>query len=142
MIVNPLSTALLTTGVFPLLVLLGRRRGFLIAAIVVILVLWLAATPRMSHGLEFLLESRHADVAAEALPMVDAIVVLGGMLSPPVSVGGDANLSAAADRLVYAARLYAPGHGNVPERRHRCDSGGDGLRGLGAGGIPPQSLDR
>jgi uncharacterized SAM-binding protein YcdF (DUF218 family) len=109
MTVNPLSTALLTTWVFLLLALLGRRRGFLLAAIVVILVLWLAATPWMSHGLKFLLESRHADIAAEALPKVDAIVVLGGTLSPPVSAGAAANLSAAADRLVYAARLYRIG---------------------------------
>jgi uncharacterized SAM-binding protein YcdF (DUF218 family) len=109
MTVNPLSTALLTTGVFLLLALLGHRRRFLLAAIAVIFVLWLAATPMMSHGLKLLLESRYAGVAADALPKVDAIVVLGGTLTPPVSPGGDANLSAAADRLVYAARLYAMG---------------------------------
>ena len=67
MTVNPLSTALLTTGVFLLLALLGHRRRFLLAAIAVILLLWLAATPMMSHGLKLLLESRHAGVAADAL---------------------------------------------------------------------------
>jgi len=35
--------------------------------------------------------------------------VLGGSLTPPASPGSDANLSAAADRLVYAARLYELG---------------------------------
>jgi uncharacterized SAM-binding protein YcdF (DUF218 family) len=109
MSVNPLSAALLAAFVFLLLALLGRRRGFLIAAMVVTLLLWLAATPWISYGLKSRLESRSSGVAAEALPKADAIVVLGGTLTPPASPGSDANLSAAADRLVFAARLYQLG---------------------------------
>ncbi len=109
MSVNPLNAALLAVFVFLLLALPGRRRGFLIAAIVVTLLLWLAATPWISYGLKFRLESRSRGVTAEALPNADAIVVLGGTLTPPASPGSDANLSAAADRLVFGARLYRLG---------------------------------
>jgi uncharacterized SAM-binding protein YcdF (DUF218 family) len=109
MSVNPLNAALLATFVFLLLALLGRRRGFLIAAIVVTLLLWLAATPWMSYSLKSRLENGSRGVAAEALPKVDAIVVLGGTLTPPALPGSDANLSSAADRLVFAARLYQLG---------------------------------
>lgn len=109
MSVNPLSAALLAVLVCLLVVLFLRHRGFIVAAILVTVVLWLAATPTMSHGLKTLLESSNGELPAEALPKADAIVVLGGTLSPPGSAGGTANLSSAADRLVFAAKLYELG---------------------------------
>lgn len=109
MSVNPLSAALLAVLLCLLVVLFLRRRGFIVIAIVVTAVLWLAATPTMSHALKTLLESSNGELPAEALPEADAIVVLGGTLSPPASSGGTANLSAAADRLVFAAKLYELG---------------------------------
>jgi len=113
MIVNPLSAAL--TGIFVLMLLwlLTRRGGLLTAVAVLTLLLWLAATPGLSHSLQSLLEARAGETAAESLPRADAIVVLGGTLSPPSIAGGDANLSSAADRLVYAAKLYALGKAPV-----------------------------
>jgi uncharacterized SAM-binding protein YcdF (DUF218 family) len=63
--------------------------------------------------MQSLLERRAGEVTAESLPRADAIVVLGGTLSPPTVAGGDANLSSAADRLVYAAKLYALGKAPV-----------------------------
>jgi uncharacterized SAM-binding protein YcdF (DUF218 family) len=113
MIVNPLSAALVTVLALLLLWLLTRRAGFLSALVVVTLLLWLAATPWLSGNLQSLLERRAGDASAETLPRADAIVVVGGTLSPPGATGGDANLSSAADRLVYAARLYALGKAPV-----------------------------
>lgn len=113
MLFNPLNTALLVILVLLLLWMLTRRGGFLVATVVVIGLLWLMATPLVSGGLQSLLESQSAELPAEALPKADAIVVLGGTLSPPATPESDANLSAAADRLVYAARLYALGKAPV-----------------------------
>ncbi len=106
MLFNPLSAVLSALLVFLLLWLLTRRGAFLVAMAVVIGLLWLLATPWASRNLQSLLENQAGEVSAEALPKTDAIVVLGGILTPPASPGHDANLSAAADRLVYAARLY------------------------------------
>lgn len=113
MLFNPLSTALLAIGVLLLLWLLTRRGFFLTALIVVVGLLWLLSTPAMSRGLQSLLERQSGEVPAESLPRVDAIVVLGGTLSPPAKEGGQVNLSGAADRLVYAARLYRLGKAPV-----------------------------
>ena len=113
MLFNPLSAAVVAVLVLLLLWLLTRRGGFLIAVVVVTLLLWLSATPWLSRNLQSLLERRAGEAATESLPRADAIVVLGGTLSPPGASGGDANLSAAADRLVYATRLYELGKAPV-----------------------------
>jgi uncharacterized SAM-binding protein YcdF (DUF218 family) len=109
MLFNPLSAVLGALLALLLLWLLTRRDALVIAAIVTAGLLWVLATPWASRNLQSLLESRAGYVSVEALPQVDAIVVLGGMLSPPARPGGAVNLSAAADRLVHAARLYALG---------------------------------
>lgn len=109
MLLNPLNAALAAVLVLLLLWLLLRRGVFLIAAVSVIALLWLLATPLVSDGLMSLLEGQTPELPAEALPSADAIVVLGGTLSPPATPESDANLSSAADRIVYAARLYALG---------------------------------
>ena len=113
MIFNPLSTALLAILALLALWLLTRRGFFLVTLVIVVGLTWLLSTPAMSRGLQSLLERQISDVPAESLPKVDAIVVLGGTLTPPPGDGGEANLSAAADRLVYAARLYKLGKAPV-----------------------------
>jgi len=109
MLFNPLSAALSALLVLLLLWSLSRRGAFLVAMVVVTGLLWLLATPWVSRNLQSLIEGQASEVSAEALPKTDAIVVLGGTLTPPASPASDANLSAAADRLVYAARLYKLG---------------------------------
>jgi uncharacterized SAM-binding protein YcdF (DUF218 family) len=113
MLLNPLNASLLAILALLALWLLTRRGGFLVAVGVVVGLLWLTATPLVSGGLQSLLEGGSAELPAEALPRADVIVVLGGTLSPPATAESDANLSAAADRLVYAARLYALGKAPV-----------------------------
>ena len=113
MLLNPLNVALLAILALLALWLLTRRGGFLVAAGVVVGLLWMMATPLVSGGLQSLLEGGSTELPAEALPKADAIVVLGGTLSPPATPESGANLSAAADRLVYAARLYALGKAPV-----------------------------
>lgn len=113
MLVNPLSATLVAILVLLVLWILTRRSGLLSAVAVLSLLLWLAATPWFARGLQSLLESRAGEAIAQSLPKADAIVVVGGTLSPPGATGGDANLSSAADRLVYAARLYDLGKAPV-----------------------------
>ena len=113
MLFNPLSATLIAVLILLLLWLLTRRNGFLVAIVVVSLLLWLSATPWLSRNVQSLLEGRAEETNAESLPRADAIVVLGGILSPPGAPGADANLSAAADRLVYAAQLYKLGKAPV-----------------------------
>jgi uncharacterized SAM-binding protein YcdF (DUF218 family) len=109
MLFNPLSATLIAVLLLLILWLLTRRNGFLVAIVVVNLLLWLSATPWLSRNTQSLLEQRAGGLSAESLPRADAIVVLGGTLSPPEPAATDANLSAAADRLVYATRLYKLG---------------------------------
>jgi len=98
MLLNPLSATLIAVPLLLILWLLTRRNGFLVAIVVVNLLLWLSATPWLSHNVQSLLEHRAGERNAESLPRADAIVVLGGILSPPGPSATDANLSAAADR--------------------------------------------
>jgi uncharacterized SAM-binding protein YcdF (DUF218 family) len=113
MLFNPLSATLIAVLLLLILWLLTRRNGFLVAIVVVNLLLWLSATPWLSRNTQSLLEHRAGGLSAESLPRADAIVVLGGALSPPEPAAADANLSAAADRLVYAMRLYKLGKAPV-----------------------------
>ena len=113
MLFNPLSATLIAVLLLLLLWLLTRRNGFLVAIVAISVLLWLSATPWLSRNLQSLLEDRAGEVAAESLPRSDAIVVLGGTLSPPGPSTTDANLSAAADRLVHATRLYKLGKAPV-----------------------------
>jgi uncharacterized SAM-binding protein YcdF (DUF218 family) len=125
MLFNPLSATLIAVLVLLLLWMLTHRSGFLVAIVIVSLLLWLSATPWLSHNVQALLERRAGEAFAESLPRADAIVVLGGTLSPPDASGANANLSAAADRLVYAARLYQLGKAPVIliSGGHEGDSG-------------------
>lgn len=111
--INPLTAAIAAVLVLTLLWLVTRRGGFVLAGLAVLALLWLLATPLVSKGLQSLLEGQSAELPAEALPGADAIVVLGGTLSPPATPESDANLSSAADRLAYAARLYRLGKAPV-----------------------------
>lgn len=109
MLFNPLSVYLAAVLVLLFLWLLTRRGAVLGLVAVLTLLLWLAATPWLSRGVQSLLEERAGEAGAESLPHADAIVVLGGILTPPADTGAGINLSAAADRLVYAAQLYKLG---------------------------------
>ena len=56
-----------------------------------------------------MLEGQFPPAAIETTPTVDAIVVLGGGVSGPAPLRLTVELSDAADRVLYAARLYRDG---------------------------------
>ena len=82
-----------------------RRVSWLLAAIA-LLWLWLWSTPAASLWLRAGLEARYPPLALQAVPSAQAIVVLGGALSPPSAGRPWPDLSAAADRVWHAARLF------------------------------------
>lgn len=74
-----------------------------------LLLLWLLATPAVSDLLRFSLERRFSPQDPALLPTADAIVVLGGGLSPQNRRNPVPDLGRAADRYWHAFRLWRAG---------------------------------
>lgn len=109
LMISPLGSALLLS-ILSLLFLWRRHdRAASILAIGALSWLWLWSTPAASLAIRSHIESRHPDVPIASLPSADAIVVLGGSVTPPESPGQFVNLSSGADRVWHAARLYKAG---------------------------------
>lgn len=87
----------------------GWRRAAATCIAVSTLYLWLAATPAVAALLARSLEAPYPEVIAENAQSADAIVVLGGTMNPPRGASVYPDLDIAADRFVYAARLFKAG---------------------------------
>lgn len=108
-LISPLGASLFL-GVSALLLALGRRAR-LSVFFGVLAVGWLGvwALPVTSDWLRGTLEDQFPPVAIASIPSVDAIVVLGGGVTPP-SVGAVVpNLEAGADRVWFGAQLFHAG---------------------------------
>jgi len=88
---------------------LGLRRSAVVLTSLAILTLWLASTPFVAGSLLAGIEARSPAVPIEATPRGEAIVLLGGSLSPALPPRLWPDLSDAADRPLHAARLYRAG---------------------------------
>lgn len=107
---SPLVLALVLWTLALALVWRGRRRLGLGVGLLVVLGLWVVATPLVATALAYPLERRFPAVLAEQAPQADAIVLLGGGLSgarPPVRPSF--NLRGGADRVWHAAALFKAG---------------------------------
>lgn len=134
-------------GLACLLILLGlllARRWIVGLALVW---LWFWSTPWAANQLAATLEHRQPLLAADQLPAADAIVLLGGALGPSVPNWlPQANLSLAADRLVFARQLYAAGkapyilYSGGSLSGERPVEAEDGARLLQEWGVPAQAL--
>jgi uncharacterized SAM-binding protein YcdF (DUF218 family) len=71
--------------------------------------LWLWATPVFSDWVRGTLEQKNLPIPIEQMESADAIVVLGGGVSTPSSPRLYAEISAAGDRVLHAARLFRAG---------------------------------
>ena len=93
------------------LFLAWRRRSRLAAACGALAVVWLWAwsMPVLSLWLRGTLEDQFAQRPLSRVPQAQALVLLGGGVSPPSGRARDINLGAAADRVWYAARLFHAG---------------------------------
>lgn len=109
----PLSLVLLMLSVA---LLLWRRRARLARALggAALAWLWLWSTPWIAERAAATLERAHPPVVAADLPQAEAIVLLGGLLTPSQAPDTPyADLNGAADRAWFAARLWHAGKAPV-----------------------------
>ena len=109
LVISPLGTALVLGVLALLLSWRTHVRAATVSGVTAIAWLWLWSTPAASLWIRTHLESQHPALPVAALPDADAIVVLGGAVSPPEAPRSDVDLDSAADRVWHAARLYHAG---------------------------------
>jgi uncharacterized SAM-binding protein YcdF (DUF218 family) len=91
-----------------LALLLGRRAGWRRAALILaLLVLWAGGNRWVAMGLARSLEHRY--LPPSPLPVVGAIVLLGGGTASPESPRPMTEINSAGDRVLYSAWLYQQG---------------------------------
>ncbi len=105
----PLSQSLLLLLLALLLLWLRRGRGAGLLMLVALSWLYLCSTAWFADLTMARLEAAQAPRAVNAVPPMEAIVVLGGATRGDVHMGSLGDLSAQADRLVTAAALYKAG---------------------------------
>ncbi len=109
-LVSPLMLVLLGGLLALLLLWRGWRRAGTVLAFLCLGGLWLASTPWLAWTLAMSLETRYPPVPAQASPVADAVVVLGGALAAPrPPAQPHIGFGAAADRVWHAAALYRAG---------------------------------
>lgn len=104
--ISPLGTSLFGGLVSLFLALGGRRRFAFWLGMLALLWLWIWSLPVASHWVRGYLEDQHPPLAVEAVPRAEAIVVLGGGVSPAGYGRRYPNLESGADRVWHAARLF------------------------------------
>lgn len=87
-----------------------RSRFYLFVGLAVLIAFSLPATSKALLGS---LENQYASKDIETVGSVDAIVILGGGVSPPNKPRTTAELSVASDRLLLAFRLWKAGKSNI-----------------------------
>ena len=125
-VTSPIAVTFLVAVVGIVLARFGRRRLGLGLIGVAVVWLWLWATPVMTRVIgdplerEFLVGGRVPTV--ESFPEADAIVLLGGGMGGETNLSNYAEMSAGADRVWQAARLWKAG------KAPRIIATGDGAR--------------
>jgi uncharacterized SAM-binding protein YcdF (DUF218 family) len=107
--VMPLSVVLILVVAALLLLARGRTRSAGGALVTAIVVLWISSMPLVAEGLYRNLESRYPPLPLEQVPQAGCIVLLGGVVSPPLKPRVDTEFSEAVDRVYKAAQLYRAG---------------------------------
>lgn len=109
--VMPLSLGLILA--FAALVLLRRDSRRIAAACIVgaIALVWFAATPLVAEQFYRGLEELYPPQPLTKVPDADCIILLGGLVAPPVAPRVDTEFTDAVDRLFKAAELFRAGKG-------------------------------
>jgi uncharacterized SAM-binding protein YcdF (DUF218 family) len=105
----PLCVGLLLSLIGLILLWRGRTRAARACLVAGIAGVWVPSLPVVGFHLNSPLELRYAPVQPADAPSADAIVLLGGAISPPHPPLHWMNLNESVDRLVHAARLYRAG---------------------------------
>ncbi|HID44813.1 MAG TPA: YdcF family protein [Chromatiaceae bacterium] len=109
LIVYPLGFSILLLLIAWLLSWRGRIEAARVLVGVVIVLLWVCATPRFANWIGGTLESAFPPVPVASVPSADIVVLLGGMTNGVVPGTGRVDLSGEVDRLLHAAALYKAG---------------------------------
>jgi len=108
-LLSPLGAAL-CLGLLALLLAWRRRlRSSMALAALALLWLWAWSTPVLSLWLRGTIEDGYPQQPIASVPQAQALVVLGGALSPPSGRSTEIDLQSASDRVWYAARLFHAG---------------------------------
>lgn len=122
------------------------RSSMALAALALIW-LWAWAMPMLSHWLGSSIEQQYPHVSIAATPAAQALVVLGGGISPPSGGNSEVDLGSAADRVWYAARLFHGGKapmlilsGGYDPKRHAYSEARAMAAFLADLGVPAQAM--
>ena len=108
-LLSPLGTAFCLAGVALLLAWRQRfRTGWAVGTLALVW-LWAWSMPMLSLWLRGTIEGLSPQMPIASVAPAQAVVVLGGVVSPPTRGHTEIDLGAAADRVWYAARLFHAG---------------------------------
>lgn len=110
---HPLTLTLALLALAILLLFVQRRRTAIVILLIALAGTWLVATPFVAQRLMYSLERHYPPTTIDRIPAADAIVVLGGGISPQAPPRIDPDLNHAADRIWFGAQLYAAGKAPV-----------------------------
>ena len=108
-LISPLGTTLCLAGLAQILAWRGRLRASMALAALALFWLWTWSTPVLSLWLRGTIEHQYPQQTIASAPQAQALVVLGGAISPPSGKSVEIDLLSAADRVWYAARLFHAG---------------------------------
>lgn len=106
---HPLTLTLALLAIAIVLLFINRRRTAILLLLIALAVTWLLATPFAAQKLMYSLERQYPPTTIDRIPTADAIVVLGGGVTPQAPPRIGPNLNHAADRVWFGAQLYAAG---------------------------------
>lgn len=112
-VLSPLGLGLLLVLLAALCPWRGRARRATALSAAALAVLWIASSPFAARRMADVLERPFPPVAAGDLPAGDAIVLLGGAVTPLDRSRGLVNVGAAFDRVLFARSLFAAGRAPV-----------------------------
>jgi len=105
-LISPLGASLFGALLALLLAISGRRRLAFWFRVLALLWLWFWSLPAASNWVRSYLKDQHPPIAVQGVPQAEAIVVLGGGVSPAGYGEPYPNLESGADRVWHAARLF------------------------------------
>src|SRR5690554_392802 len=105
-LISPLGASLFGGLLALVLALWGRRRLAISLGMLALLWLWFWSLPAASNWLRGYLEDQYPPVVIQDVPRAEAIVVLGGGVSPGGYGDLYPNLESGSDRVWHAARLF------------------------------------
>lgn len=110
---SPLGFAVSFLAVGLLLAAARLRRAGLVAGLLSFLLLWAASTPWVANRLLATLEDQYPALRVDDYPASDAVIVLGGAISPATARNPYPDLGSASDRVLHALRIWRAGKAKV-----------------------------